>query len=434
MVETIKDNKERRDSRTILLSRLIFTGSLLLLIPSVLFFDPTLTADLWVAPLPRLILAISLTIANGVVGLLIIARYPKHVVGWLLLILSFSYALDEFVTTVFAHLGASFTELPLIISTLQNNIWADPSATNLALLLLVWLGSWGWYLQSQIFNLFVPLFFPNGHLLSKRWRIVAIAALMSAVLGVVSITLYPEITAPPADADTTSPAFIWASILYNYISTPLGVFALGGIILSIFLRYRRSGREQRAQIKWVLYVIVVGLLVNTLPYLYSQIWPVANQEAFDTFSYTLFYLFSLALPAAIGIAIMRYRLYDIDFIIRRTLQYALLTGLLGLIYFGSVVMLQSVFTAVTGQASALSIVLSTLLIAALFTPLHRRIQNWIDRRFFRQKYNAQQVLAWFAETARDETDMTMLTIQLAQVVQETMQPETVGVWLNVNES
>ncbi|MCB0239384.1 MAG: hypothetical protein KDH08_12225, partial [Anaerolineae bacterium] len=125
----------------------------------------------------------------------------------------------------------------------------------------------------------------------------------------------------------------------------------------------------------------------------------------------------------------RYRLWDIDVLVRKTLVYASLTVLLALVFFGVVTLMSSLFSAVSGQQSALAIVVSTLVIAALFNPLRRRLQEGIDRRFFRRKYDAQQVLARFALTARDETDLDALTAELVGVVQETMQPSHVSIWL-----
>ena len=151
---------------------------------------------------------------------------------------------------------------------------------------------------------------------------------------------------------------------------------------------------------------------------------------------------SRRLPAAafegeeieVCVAMLRSRLFDIDVVIRKTLIYSVLTSLLALVYFGGVVLLQQVLRGVTGGASELAIVVSTLAIAALFTPLRRLVQDFIDRRFFRRKYDAAKTLAAFGETARDETDMERLRTRLLEVVQDTMQPETVALWLKPDAS
>jgi hypothetical protein len=193
---------------------------------------------------------------------------------------------------------------------------------------------------------------------------------------------------------------------------------------SLFVRFRRAGGVEREQIKWLFYagaVFVVFYAPSFIGNTYSQaenLWNLLLPIGMSTF------------PVAIAIAILRYRLYDIDIIIRRTLQYAMLTGLLALVYFGSVVLLQSLVENLTGEQSPIVIVLSTLVIAALFTPLRQRIQAFVDRRFYRRKYDAEQALGQFATTVRDEVDMDLLNAALLQVVEETMQPEGISLWLH----
>jgi hypothetical protein len=134
------------------------------------------------------------------------------------------------------------------------------------------------------------------------------------------------------------------------------------------------------------------------------------------------------IPVGLGISLLRYKLFDVDTVIRKTVLYAILTVFLALVYFGIIVVLQQVMTPLTGDSDA-AVVLSTLTIAALFLPLRRRVQAAIDRRFYRRKYDAEQVLAQFAATVRDETDLDALTAELLRVIQETMEPETLSIWL-----
>ena len=196
-------------------------------------------------------------------------------------------------------------------------------------------------------------------------------------------------------------------------------------ITSLFLRYRRAAMVEREQIKWLLYAVgvFVAFYVVLLP----------TQGEFDQLGRDLFNLFFplfiLAFPLAIGIAILRYRLYDIDVIIRKTLVYSVLTALLALIYFGGVVLVQQLTRSITGESSDVAIVVSTLVIAALFFPLRRRVQNVIDRRFYRRKYDAAKTLAAFSATVCDEVELEKLTSELLKVVSETMQPTNASLWL-----
>jgi MFS family permease len=197
-------------------------------------------------------------------------------------------------------------------------------------------------------------------------------------------------------------------------------------------RYRSYATPvQKQQTKMLVFglVMIVGILVIPSFLVYSASVADPRMSLLFDLSVSVTNLAFVLLPVSIGIAILRYRLWDIDVIIRKTLQYAVLTGLLALVYFGSIVLLQAIFHAFTGGQSPGVIVISTLLIAALFTPLRRRVQNVIDRRFYRKKYDAAQVLAQFARTVRDETDLDSLTAALSQVVDETIRPVGVAIWL-----
>ncbi len=239
----------------------------------------------------------------------------------------------------------------------------------------------------------------------------------------------------------TNPFFVLGAETLNQFITNV-YFALVlpliiGVFVSPLLRYRRADAIQRQQIKafaWWSMIVFTPYLVfyMALTSTYAEISDAP--PALQAIGGALIGLVGFFPPIIIAYSILRYRLFDIDVVIRKTLVYLVLTALLALVYFGSVVLLQRLFGVLTGvEQSPLTVVISTLAIAALFTPLRRRVQDVIDRRFYRKKHNAQQVLAQFALTARDETDLDALTAELVRVVQETMQPDKVSVWLRKPE-
>jgi hypothetical protein len=203
------------------------------------------------------------------------------------------------------------------------------------------------------------------------------------------------------------------------VLTGLLFFGIIGAAASVVVRFLRSRGIERQQMKWFVYAVVPMLLIPTDGFLPGIISSVALSVVL------------IGLPTAIGIAVLRYRLYEIDIIINRTLVYGSLTALLVAVYFGGVAATQAIFRALTGQEqqSQLAVVVSTLAIAALFNPLRRRIQAFIDRRFYRRRYDAGKTLEAFSAKLRDETDLDALNVELVGVVRETMQPEHVSLWL-----
>jgi hypothetical protein len=190
-------------------------------------------------------------------------------------------------------------------------------------------------------------------------------------------------------------------------------------LVSLVWRIRRSSGLQKQQFKWFVYAAFLMAITS----------PAAGSNLLIVQFFFIAAMFFL--PVAIAIAILRYRLFDIDLIVRRTLVYTLVSAVLGLIYFGSVLLIQEIIRSLTGQSgeSQAAIVFSTLVIAALFTPLRKRIQSGIDRRFYRRKYDAERILQAFAGAVRDEVDLEQLKSRLLEVTKETMQPESVSLWL-----
>ncbi len=270
--------------------------------------------------------------------------------------------------------------------------------------------------------LFLVLF-PNGRPVPRWMGLV----LLLTLIGTVS-TVFPP----------TSP--FSSNNLPGWLNGLITVPVFGAIIFSQIYRYRRvSTRVERQQTKWVVFGIIVALtgIFVILP-IFTFFFPTLNQA--NTPSSVIFGLISyplvlLSIPVTVGIAILRSRLYDIDVLINRTLVYGTLTVLLALIYFGLVIGLESLVHLFIGQGAQTPVVIvaSTLAIAALFQPLRGGIQRIIDRRFYRRKYDAARTLAAFSATLRDEVDLSELREHLLAVVQETMQPSHVSVWLRTDE-
>jgi hypothetical protein len=268
----------------------------------------------------------------------------------------------------------------------------------------------------------LALVFPNGRFNPRwtRWLVAPMAVLVLLSFGLDTEQL-SQLNSLPAQ-------LISAAMLV------IMVIALG---VQVY-RYRRMYTPiERQQTKWVisgLALWLVLIVLETIPYTYlNNLPPGAPIPWWVPFSSAIWWLTLSILPLSLSIAILRYRLWDIDVIIRRTLVYAALTATLAAVFFGTVTVVQLLFVAVSGQQSAVSVVISTLVIAALFNPLRSRIQGDIDRRFYRNKYDAEKVVAAFSAGLRDEVDLDDLQDHILEVVQETLQPEVVSLWLRPGE-
>ena len=261
--------------------------------------------------------------------------------------------------------------------------------------------------------------FPNGRFIPRWTRWIAI-------LTVVLFQLIAFFPTPSSGSGS------WTRLLVAVLA-PL---VFGSLVFAQVYRYRHvSTSLERQQTKWIVYSMIVALLgFLLLGYGVPTVLRLFN--SFDnlgllpyTIVITAIYLVLLLIPLSLALAILRYRLWDVDVLINKTLVYSTLTGILALLYAGSILLLQYLLRGIIQQNNAIAIVVSTIVIYALFQPLRRRIQNIIDRRFYRRKYDAARTLAAFSETLRHEVDLSQLQAQLIGIVQETMQPEHVTLWL-----
>ncbi len=354
--------------------------------------------------------AVFLLIFAGM-GALIASRRPRNPVGWLLCLVAL-LSLTGGLTLEYAYYG-----LVSHPGALPAAIWVVPLGGAAR--------SAGWFYMLTL----VPLYFPTGELLSPRWRWVVWIVAVATVASIAGAALSPF-------GDFTdlrlmnihNPLEIAPSAVGDFLgeSASLVLFLLvPACACSVVLRFRRSRGIERQQLKWFVYAMAIGLIGGLC--LVATAWFNVNITSVSVWT-----LVTVGMPIAAGIAILRYRLYDIDIIIKRTLVYGSLTAILAALYFALVIGAQHVTQAFTGQRvgqQPVVIVLSTLLIAALFQPLRARLQRWMDRRFYRSRYNAAKTLAAFSATLRSELDPDELRGRLLGVVEETMRPTHVSLWL-----
>jgi hypothetical protein len=273
---------------------------------------------------------------------------------------------------------------------------------------------------------FVLLLFPSGRLPSQRWRFLGWVVIVAGAALIPLAFFSPDSGQGPVNVPFSVGGAVGKAMSAIALGAIMIIFAsiiLSG--LSLVVRYHGGRGVERQQLKWfALAAVVVGGLIVADQLRLDLLLGDALWNLLDTAS-------SAALYVAVGIAILRYRLYEIDILINRTLVYGSLTALLAAVYFGGVTATQAIFGVLTGQEQQpqLAIVISTLVIAALFNPLRRRIQGFIDRRFYRSKYDARKTLEAFSVKLRDETDLDALSDDLVGVVRETMQPAHVSFWL-----
>ena len=349
-----------------------------------------------------------------ILGLVILRKQPHNRIGWLWLVIGWVIA---------------FISLPQGLKYSANTTLSTGYSDLVFTILLF--NDTG-YILRFICMILMMLWFPDGNPPSPRWKILHGWLAVSFILLSVELFLQRVPWSSEGGVVFGTPlvdnpiGFLPVSFLPAFeVMAPIGFFSIIGMtlltVLALLLRYRSSGQLVRAQIRW----FVVGGVIYVACFVASIIL----SDYSTLLPGILTNLALLPLYLAIGVAITRYRLYDIDVIIRKTLLYALLTGLLGLVYFGGGALLQTLLDALGGGSSPLIIVLTTLLIAALFNPLQRRVQDFIDRGFYRQKYDAEKALAAFAAEARSETDLEKLAGHLTGTVKETLQPEQVSLWM-----
>ncbi len=340
----------------------------------------------------------------SVIGLLIARAQPRNVIGWIFLGTGLASAVQLAV--------AEYARAVLVLGA--------PDVLGTAVL-FEWTGWWTWVATSLPGFVFVPMFFPDGRLLSRRWWPLPALGTTGAILVAVSIALTPV----PDDVGTrvriANPYGIDAPWLGPLLAMGIAavMLAMGGTLVSLALRMRRGGALERQQLKIFFFAALVWPVFGVFGVLTQFRWVPPG---------VVLVMLTLALPVAIGIAILRYRLYDIDLLINRTLVYGSLSATLLGTYLLSVLGLSAVLRPLTGS-SELAVAGSTLAVVALFGPLRARIQRFVDRRFYRSRYDTARTLDAFGARLRNEVDLDSVRADLLDVVHDTVRPAHASVWL-----
>jgi hypothetical protein len=367
--------------------------------------------------LSQLVLRGLALLAYPAMGLIILSRRPGHRIGWLFVLANLGWAVNN-AAGAYARYG------------LEVHPGALPGA-RWAVCLWTWPGYFSVLLLGSLF-----LYFPDGRLPSPRWRPLVWLMAVWTFFAVLTTAF----AAGPVDNTigfvVNNPLGVGGALgavlaLIGGLQQPLVLFVYAGVAVAMVARWRRAAGLERQQLKW--FASAVALLPLLLV---AQLAVMVYYGSFEglpvwaSWVGTLPLIAGGAMPVAAAVAILRYRLYEIDVLIRRTLIYSVVTAALAIAYGGSVILLQRVFGATTGESSSqLATVISTLAIAALFTPVRTRVQRWVDKRFYRRKYDAGRAVAAFGTAVRAEVNLEQLTSRLTDLVEDTLQPAHIGLWL-----
>ena len=372
------------------------------------------------APLPEgrepflasIVVQDALVVLYGVLGALVASRQGRNAIGWIFCFVAVSLGVISFASG-YADYALYAREDPL------------PGAV-----LAAWVPSWLFIPAVYVSMCYLFFLFPDGHPASARWRPVIWAATVVAAVATLATALepgrlfsFPTVENPLGLGEPFGRIAIVTNDITDLAAMPVFLLALASMVT----RLRGARGRERQQLKWITYAAALTASSFTISFAAGSL--VQDSRLLSDGFFLLGVAGFAGIPVAAAIAILRHRLYDIDVLINRTLVYGALTILLAIVYFSGVVTLQLVFRALTGQGTQIAVVASTLAIAALFQPLRRRVQGFIDRRFYRSKYDARQTLEAFAARLRDEVDVDHLSEEFVAVVRRTMQPAHASLWL-----